>query len=1236
LSIDDLVDNQGELALTIKYNAVDHHASAEACAVLPKDTTRSDLAAAYVSLCDLDLELFDDLFLRDSAAVIPLSPERYPKLGRAPYDSVSNVTPPLAIFAGKKYKPVALKVRPVETELPSHFCIVRKIEGDPLEDMPQLPTCPTDFEPTGRYTAERKAQFDKIHVGDFLLPEERKLMHRLMCLQNQVFAWDDSERGHFREDFFPPIEMPTIPHKPWAERNIPIPPGIYDEVCCLIKKKIDVGIYEPSNSSYHSKWFCVVKKDGKSLRIVHSLEPLNKVTIKHAGVTPFTDQIGEHFAGRTCGSMLDLYVGYDECGLAPDSCDLTTFQSPFGMLRLVTLPMGWTNSVPIFHDDVTCILQPEIPHVTVPYIDDIPICGPADRYILEDGTEEHIPDNPGIRRFMWEHFQGLNRIIQRTKYCGGTFSSPKTVLCAEEIMVVGHQCTLLGRLPDTSRVDKIAKWGPCKDISEVRAFLGTVGICRIFIKNFVKRANGLVNLTRKGILFEFGPEQVAAQADLKEVLLNSPALHPIDYDSDAPVILAVDTSQVAVGFYLCQADLHMPKKRYFARFGSIPLNNRERHFSQPKLELYGLYRALRAYKMFLVGVRNLIIEVDMHYIKGMLNNPDIAPSASVNRWIVSILMFHFELRHITGKTHGPDGLSWQPPQPDDDSDDEESDDEAEEFEDWIDNLYGFSHMINHPIAAPQSIKLVHALALETMHAYAHAVPDAHRYEPNYDTIPWRAAAIQADLKLAMIHDWLTFLERPGGLSDQDYATLICQVSCFFLDENILWKRNPQGMHKCVLYRHRRVEAIHAGHDDVGHCGFYATCAIIVECYWWPFMAQDIAWYVKMCHICQSRQTQQVLIPPVVATPTPLFTKMYMDTMHLPRSGGFTYIVQGRCSLTGYPEFRMLRKETAQALGDWIFQDVLCRWGTLTEIVSDNSKPFVAALVHLERKYHIKHIRISGYNSQVNGIVEHSHFDVRQAMFKAADGDQNRWSQVAYSVFWSERVTIWKCLGCSPFYAATGVHPILPFDIIEANYLLPPPDSLLSSTDLIAWRAVALQKHPDNLSQLRVHVHSHCYCAALRFEKEHSATIRDFDFKASTLVLMRNTAIEKALNRKMRPRYLGPLIVVSRNKGGAYIVCELDSTLYHNPVVAYHVIPYFARDYIKLPDFEKYSDISVKRLREMENSTAADPEDPEALYESSASDEAHVEPWDAANLAASNDTLDNSDTEEELDDFETDA
>ena len=41
-------------------------------------------------------------------------------------------------------------------------------------------------------------------------------------------------------------------------------------------------------------------------------------------------------------------------------------------------------------------------------------------------------------------------------------------------------------------------------------------------------------------------------------------------------------------------------------------------------------------------------------------------------------------------------------------------------------------------------------------------------------------------------------------------------------------------------------------------------------------------------------------------------------------------------------------------------------------------------------------------------------------------------------------------------------------------------------------------------------------AALRFERHHSHMIWDFDFKAGDLVLIRNTAIEKALNQKMRP------------------------------------------------------------------------------------------------------------------------
>ena len=128
--------------------------------------------------------------------------------------------------------------------------------------------------------------------------------------------------------------------------------------------------------------------------------------------------------------------------------------------------------------------------------------------------------------------------------------------------------------------------------------------------------------------------------------------------------------------------------------------------------------------------------------------------------------------------------------------------------------------------------------------------------------------------------------------------------------------------------------------------------------------------------------------------------------------------------------------------------------------------------------------------------------------------------------WADRVTVRQHMGCSPYFATTGTHPLLPLDIAEATYLLPPPDAPLSSTDLIARRAVALQKRQSHLAALASDVYAARIKAVICFEQEHAATIVKYDFKLGDLVLIRNTVIEKSLNRKMRVRYLGPLIVIS--------------------------------------------------------------------------------------------------------------
>ena len=234
----------------------------------------------------------------------------------------------------------------------------------------------------------------------------------------------------------------------------------------------------------------------------------------------------------------------------------------------------------------------------------------------------------------------------------------------------------------------------------------------------------------------------------------------------------------------------------------------------------------------------------------------------------------------------------------------------------------------------------------------------------------------------------------------------------------------------VIYQAQRIFLMTSAHNDVGHHGFFATNALLTERYWWPNLSQDIAWFVLTCRICQLRKTQQVLIPPIVAMPAPLFSKVYMDTMHMPVSGGFKYIVQGRCSLTHWPKWELLRQETGRTLATWILNSIIYRWGLLLEIVTDNGPAFLKALSYLEKHYHIKHIRISGYNSRANGLVEQSHFDVRKSIFKACDGEESKWLTTAYSVFWAERVTVRHRMGCSPYFATTGTHPLLPLILLR--------------------------------------------------------------------------------------------------------------------------------------------------------------------------------------------------------------
>ena len=83
-------------------------------------------------------------------------------------------------------------------------------------------------------------------------------------------------------------------------------------------------------------------------------------------------------------------------------------------------------------------------------------------------------------------------------------------------------------------------------------------------------------------------------------------------------------------------------------------------------------------------------------------------------------------------------------------------------------------------------------------------------------------------------------------------------------------------------------------------------------------------------------------------------------------------------------------------------------------------------------------------------------------------------------------------------------------------------------------------------------------SAAQFIKRFSSTIQDFDFEVGSLVLVCNSHIEKELNHKTKPHFLGPMVIVHCTKGGAYILAELNGAISRLQYAAFQIIPYLAR------------------------------------------------------------------------------
>ena len=84
------------------------------------------------------------------------------------------------------------------------------------------------------------------------------------------------------------------------------------------------------------------------------------------------------------------------------------------------------------------------------------------------------------------------------------------------------------------------------------------------------------------------------------------------------------------------------------------------------------------------------------------------------------------------------------------------------------------------------------------------------------------------------------------------------------------------------------------------------------------------------------------------------------------------------------------------------------------------------------------------------------------------------------------------------------------------------------------------------------------------------------------MLVKNLAIELSADRKMKPHYLGPMVVIRYLRGGAFILAELDRAVWQNKVAAFSVIPYLARKEISYnKEVKQLLDAPEESIRRLE-------------------------------------------------------
>ena len=139
-----------------------------------------------------------------------------------------------------------------------------------------------------------------------------------------------------------------------APRRLPL--AKQEETEELVRKMLDEGVIEESNSPWSSPVVLVTKKDG-STRFCVDYRKLNDVTKKDSYPLPRIDDTLTTLSGSAWFSTLDLKIGYWQVGIHPEDKEKTAFSAGSGLYQFTVMSFGLCNAPATFERLIEMVLR---------------------------------------------------------------------------------------------------------------------------------------------------------------------------------------------------------------------------------------------------------------------------------------------------------------------------------------------------------------------------------------------------------------------------------------------------------------------------------------------------------------------------------------------------------------------------------------------------------------------------------------------------------------------------------------------------------------------------------------------------------------------------------------------------------------------------------------------------------------------------------------------------------------